>query len=124
MSVRSYPRRGLSSAAAALGGALIGIGTLGIFALYGLVPLLLGIAVVVLSLRHSHGTQRLWNLSAAGLATALTIAFLLWGSEHVWANPSCSQHANQVSGRITYWSGASVSWKCVDGRPVITRDSR
>src|SRR5437588_12429555 len=109
---------------AVVGGAFIGIGILGIFALYGLVPLRLGVAIIALSLRNSRGTRRLWNLPAAGLATALTIAFLLWGSEHVWANPSCSQHANQVSGRITYWSGASVSWKCVDGRPVITRDSR
>src|SRR5579864_4250892 len=84
--------------AAVVGGALIGIGILGIFALYGLVPLLLGLVVIALSLRNSGGIQRAWNLPAAALGAAVAIVFLLWGSEHVWANPSCSQHANQVSG--------------------------
>jgi hypothetical protein len=62
MSVRSYPRSRLSTSSAALGGALLGAGILGVFALYGLVPLLAGIALIGLSLRYSGGSRRLWNL--------------------------------------------------------------
>src|SRR5487761_780961 len=87
---------------AAVGGALIGIGILAIFALYGLVPLMLGIVLVVSSVRKSK--QTLMCLIAVGLALMVTVSFVLWGSEHIWANPSCSQRPNQSSGQITYWS--------------------
>jgi len=92
--------------------------------LYGLALVVLGIVVTALSLRHAKKMDRLWRLPAAALAAAVTIAVLLWGSEHVWANPSCSERPHQVSGRITYWSGASVSWICVNGQPIVTHDSR
>jgi hypothetical protein len=109
---------------AVLGGGLIAIGILEIFALYGLVPLLIGIGVVTVSVRYSTTIRRIWPVVAALVAAAVTAIVLLWGSEHVWANPSCSQQSNQISGRITYWSGASVSWICVNGGPVVTHDSR
>jgi hypothetical protein len=111
-------------AASALGGALIGFGLLGVFALYGVLPLIGGSAVVILSIRYSKQMLWVWLLLAATVAAAATVAVMLWGAEHIWTNPSCSQHPNQLSGRITYWSGASVSWNCVNGQPVITHDSR
>ncbi len=107
-----------------VGGVLIGIGVLGIFALYGFVPLLVGVGIVAYSVRHAARIPWVWLLLVALLAAAITVSFMLWGAEHVWANPSCSQHSNQVSGRITYWSGASVNWVCVNGEPVVTHDSR
>jgi len=123
--IAARPRRILGwLALAAVGGGLIALGILGIFALYGLVPLLIGIAVVAVSVRYSTTMRRGWPVVTALLAGAVTTTVLLWGSEHIWASPSCSQHADQMSGRITYWSGASVSWICVSGKPVITHDSR
>jgi hypothetical protein len=108
---------------AAAGGALIGIGGLEVFALYGLVPLVLGMVLVVISVRHSQ-THVLMSLLATVLALIATVSLLLWGAEHIWANPSCTQHPNQTSGQINYWSGASVRWTCVNGQPVVTHDSR
>lgn len=118
------PQRFAPLGVSALGGALIGIGLLGIFALYGLLPLIGGSAVVGLSIRYSKQMAWVWLLVVATIAAAATVVVMLWGSEHIWTNPSCSQYPHQLSGRITYWSGASVSWTCVNGQPVITHDSR
>lgn len=114
----------LALALAAIGGSLTAAGVLGIFALWGLVPLLVGAILFAMSLGLLSGLQRLWLTLAAALAAACAVSFLLFGSEYLWGSPSCSAHPNQVSGQITYWSGATVSWTCVNGQPVITHDSR
>lgn len=120
---RKYPDS-VVLAVAAFAGVAIGVGVFGIFALYGFVPLAVGIAIVALSVRTLRGRRSVPFLVAVSLAVASTIAFMLWGSEYLWAGPSCSQHPNQRSGQITYWSGASVTWVCVNGQPLVTRDTR
>jgi hypothetical protein len=121
----AHRRLGIAAiGAAALGGGLIGVGLLGIFELYGLLPLVLGLLVVALSVWYSTGIRWVWLLITAVLAAACTVSFMAWGAEHIWTQPSCSQHPNQLSGQFTYWSGATVTWICVNGQPVITHDSR
>ena len=109
---------------AAIGGVLVGFGLLGVFAAYGLIPLAAGIAIVVILARRDGNVSRLGTVGIAVLFSAGTVGFLLWGSEHIWHNPSCSQHPNQSAGQITYWSGAEITWVCVNGTPVVTHDTR
>jgi hypothetical protein len=111
-------------AIAALGGALVGFGILGIFALYGIVPLALGVFLVGFGIQRLGKARWFQPLVASAVAATLMVGILVWGAEHIWASPSCSQHQNQVSGRITFWSGASVSWDCINGQPIVTHDSR
>jgi len=116
--------RVLLAVIAALAGVLVGFGLLGVFAAYGLVPLAAGMAIVVILVRRRENLARLGTIGIALVFSAGTVGFLLWGSEHIWHNPSCSQHPNQSEGQVTYWSGASVTWVCVNGSPVVTHDTR
>jgi hypothetical protein len=122
--LRRIDSRVLPAVIAALGGVLIGFGLLGVFAAYGLIPLAAGIVMLVVLVRREENLARVGAAGIALVFSAGTVGFLLWGSEHVWHNPSCSQHPNQSAGQITYWSGASVTWVCVNGSPVVTHDTR
>ncbi len=105
-------------------GALIAFGLLTIFALYGLLPFLAGLVLIVLIIQQARGVLR-WQAAGLALVSAvIVLAALLWGAEHVWAQPSCQQHANQSGGSVTYWSGAQVTWKCVNGHATVTKDTR
>src|SRR2546428_85672 len=107
-----------------LAGGLIAFGLLTVFALYGLVPLIIGGALIALAIKEGKGSQR-WQAPLLGLAGAVVVlALLLYGAEHVWSQPSCQQHPNQTGGSVTYWSGAHVTWKCVNGQPVVIQDTR
>jgi len=111
-------------AIAAIGGVLVGFGLLGVFTAYGLVPLAAGVVIVVMLVRRDENLGKVGTLAIALLFSSGTVGCLLWGSEHIWNNPSCSQHPNQSAGQITYWSGASVIWVCVNGTPIVTHNSR
>lgn len=118
------PKRTPSYLAGIVGGSLFVFGLLTIFSLVGIPFLIAGAVLVALSLGSLHGSGRLMAGGAALTAAVMTGAFLAWGAEHVWAQPSCSGQINQVSGSIDYWSGATVKWRCDNGQPGILRDTR
>jgi hypothetical protein len=107
-----------------MAGGLIAFGALTIFSLVGIPFLLAGLTLAFLAWRMVAPPGRVIAAATALLGAAITATFLLYGGEHIWAQPSCTQHANQVSGSIQYWSGAKVQWRCDNGQPIILRDTR
>jgi hypothetical protein len=83
--------------------------------------LAVGGIIAIVGIRRSM--QRLRTGLVALALLPLAIAGLGWSSEHLWNGPDCS-HAGAISGQRGYWSGATLEWKCVDGRPVIIKDTR
>jgi hypothetical protein len=81
----------------------------------------IGGIMMIGSIRRSPHRFRTGAVAIVLLPIAL--AGLGWSSEHLGNGPDCS-HAGAVAGQWGYWSGATLQWNCVEGRPVIIRDTR
>lgn len=76
------------------------------------------IVIASIRLRGSGSAPASWRWRCQWLSLKLG-----WSSEHLWNGPNCS-HVGAISGQRGYWSGATLQWQCLNGRPVITKDTR
>jgi hydrogenase/urease accessory protein HupE len=100
-------------------GCLLAFGVLTVFSGLG-VPFLIG-ALVLLGLILSKAA-RLKRMAMVAVTAVLFAGIFGYGSEHL-VGPDCSR-SGSLAGETKYSTGAIVTWKCIDGKPVVTRDTR